>query len=864
VHETGVVPLLVAAAVIAGIAALAVPASAKGWVHPAGFLDVATLAEMKQKAGTLDWARRVVEGLDAGAQPWLEQPLDRIEELMPKQKTQVYWLMTCPECRGGLRFDPFNDQEATCIQCGKTFSLDQPSPATAPTSHYAGTLYEGWGCSYLQTMARTTQQLALLHALGSDRSYAERSAALLKLFAKHIKPLPVLGGGTQHVIWTYNMEGDCSILLGLVGAYEMLRNVEGLFTADEHREIQIDLLKHWVDSVFRVEEDSSPNHNSMYTYLSASALVGCAIEDADYVDWAFGRRKYSPEKRPNHRSLAWLADNNYVDDGAFWGLCSAYHLYALGPHCRVFVLAHRLSRQMPDLFPPEIYDETDPQNPRSRVLRRAIKWFTAQTFPDLTMAPFGDMGGRVSLVTYALTAEIGYRYLRIDEVGSYSSLRAGTRGLTGLMYGVDTIEERPVPYQSANLASGYVALKREADGNRLYAGLNALIPGSGHSHGDRLHLLTYSRDRMLTGEKRTRYNDPDQRIYSGASYGHNTVTVDETSQVHGNFLKDERIPHIDTFVDLPAAQVAEAHGDKVYENTDIYRRILCQFEEYLLDIFRVQGGKVHDWFYHGVGEEPVLSIPMESKTGFGPALYVMRGDPAYKTGAGDDTFTATWRIPAEEASELPGRERDVFSRVTVAGVPGQKAFALNTFPNPGKHSLMVRHNGIAAPFVVVHEAYHDGPVATGVRLLPGDAVAAVEITHADGGKRLAIYESGSGPDGWELKGRFGAIELDPGGRCRSLMLVRGTELRYGDIHFRADREASLSLTFDSEGARLVSSPAVGYETLEGMPAYATGEDTTVSLTVPAQLSPTGKEIRNRAIVVPGQTGDGPVPVDVPL
>jgi hypothetical protein len=121
---------------------------------------------MKRKAESLDWAGRVVQSLDAGAQPWLVQPLERIEELMPKQKTQVYWLMTCPECRGRLRFDPFNDEDGPCRECRKTFNLGLPSPVTPATSSYAGTLYDGWACSYLQTMARTAQQLALLHALG--------------------------------------------------------------------------------------------------------------------------------------------------------------------------------------------------------------------------------------------------------------------------------------------------------------------------------------------------------------------------------------------------------------------------------------------------------------------------------------------------------------------------------------------------------------------------------------------------------------------------------------------------------------------------------------------------------------------------
>ena len=836
---------------------LADPARARGWVHPGGVLDVSTLQDIKRKSESFDWARQVVENLDAGVQPCLAQSVERLGALLPKRKMQVYSMLICPECRGRLQFNPFNDQDATCRRCEKAVDLDRPSPAT----DYRGTLYEGWGCSYLQRMADAAQQMALLHALGAKRSYAEHAAGILKLFATHIKPLPVLGSGTQTVIWTYNKEGDCGIVVKLTEAYELLRNVEGLFSPKEHRKIQFDLLKHWVDSVFRVEEDSTPRWNQMFHYLSAAAFVGLALEDADYVDWAFGRRKYSPKKRPNHHSLAWLTDNYYRPDGGTHEVCTAYHLYAVGPNCQALVLGHRLAQQMPDLFPPEIYDELDLRNPRAHVMRRTLKWFTAQAFPDFTMAPFGDMGGRVSLQAYPLTAEIGYRYLGIDEVGSHQDLREGTRGMTGLIYGADTIVEKSVPYQSVRLSSGYVALKRETQGNRLYAGLNALQPGSGHQHQDRLNLLTYSRDRMLSGEKRTQYHDQDQYLYSRASYAHNTVTVDETSQVHGNQLQGERVPHIDNFVDLPAAQIAEAHADKVCEQTEFYRRLICQFDEYVLDVFRVEGGKVHDWCYHGIGQTPELSIPMETKTEFEPALYVVRGKSDYQVGRAEDTFTATWRIPGESSSRYAGRRRDVFSRITVAGVPEQTAFVLRTFPDPGAHSLMVRHQKTTAPFVAVHEAYNDTPTATGIRLLSGSSIATVEITHADRGRRLAIYESGSGSDGWRLAGRFGMVEFDDRNRLRSLVLIRGTDVACDGLHLHADSKVSLSVTCNDRGARLVSSPPVGYETLAGNPVYAIGNDVTVSLTIPARSSPSGHEIGMR-ILVPGQTSTGPMPVDI--
>jgi hypothetical protein len=202
------------------------------------------------------------------------------------------------------------------------------------------------------------------------------------------------------------------------------------------------------------------------------------------------------------------------------------------------------------------------------------------------------------------------------------------------------------------------------------------------------------------------------------------------------------------------------------------------------------------------------------------------------------------------------------SRVTVAGAPGQTAFVLNTYPDPGAHSLMVRHAGTTTPFVAVHEAFFDAPAAVGLRMLPGDAAAAVEVTHADGGRRLAFYESCLGPEGWSLKGRFGVVEFDARGRVRSLALIQGTEFSCEGLRLRADREVSLSLTCDEMGARLVSSPPLGYETLDGLPVYAAGQDADVWIAVSGASSPTGREIVQQRVRLPGQTAEGPVPVDI--
>ena len=113
-----------------------------------------------------------------------------------------------------------------------------------------------------------------------------------------------------------------------------------------------------------------------------------------------------------------------------------------------------------------------------------------------------------------------------------------------------------------------------------------------------------------------------------------------------------------------------------------------------------------------------------------------------------------------------------------------------------------------------------------------------------------------------MKGRFGIVEMDARGQLRSLALIRGTELCYDGLHLRTDKEVSLSITCDEAGARLVSSPPLAYETLDGLSIYAIGQQAEVSILVSPSLSPTGREIVQQHIKLPGQTAQGSVFVDV--
>jgi len=111
-----------------------------------------------------------------------------------------------------------------------------------------------------------------------------------------------------------------------------------------------------------------------------------------------------------------------------------------------------------------------------------------------------------------------------------------------LLYGAPDIEKHQTPFTSSYLSSGWVSLRSEFGGSRAWIGLNALIPGGGHQHADRLGLVSYSHGSLLALEKATPYNESVTRELGTFSQSHNTVTVDMTSQKQGESLTGDETP----------------------------------------------------------------------------------------------------------------------------------------------------------------------------------------------------------------------------------------------------------------------------------------------------------------------------------
>ena len=447
------------------------------------------------------------------------------------------------------------------------------------------------------------------------------------------------------------------------------------------------------------------DHNNVYQWHRTILQTALALEREELVDWCFGYGPYGPDKLPEHRNIRRILDTHFKPDGAYWELCSGYHLYPMYHLCELAVLSRNISRMDPERFPPERYDCTRPDSPGGKVIGAALHWFMSMAMPDRTVTVIGDSTvPRAGMDAYAATAEIGYRYFGIDEVGDYERLRQGYRSWPALLYGAPEIVQKPTPFTSSYLSSGWISLRNEWEGNKVWVGLNALEKGGGHQHADRLTLTTYSHGQLLALEKATPYNESVTRVLGTCSQAHNTVTVDKTSSKQGEALTEEETPQVTFFYAGPVVQFAQLDAPNLYPQTTVYRRSVALVEDVVLDLFEVEGGDTHDWMVNHAGPAPTLSLEM-APGNFEPKDWLYNGTDQVRHTTTGEAWEAQWEVA------------DITSRLTMLGAEATNIYALETYPidnavitpdNPPCQTLCVRRTD-PAPFVAVWDAWREEP-----------------------------------------------------------------------------------------------------------------------------------------------------------
>lgn len=785
------------------------------WHHPAGLVTTETITEIKAKLATRDWARQTYAVQKAALEPWLAVPSEKLRKMFPTRRGNVYHNFSCPQDRCRLLFEPFESAQFKCPLCGKTFPPDTDAGIYAPTDRYHGTMYDGWACLFYETAGAMAADMGVAGRVepAAAGKYFQRGVEILLLYADTIERLQTRFDNNRQlsVLLTYSREGDSLVLNNLAVAYELLRDA---MTPEQRARFERVVLQRMLDDLM-LERIYTDNHNNLYQWHRTIFQTALALERDDLIDWCFGYGAWTPEREPEHRSVRRLLATHFKPDGAYWEMCSGYHLYPLDALCQLAVVSRHLAAMDRERFPPRQYDLTDPSNPGGQVIRNALEWFMALAMPDRTMPTVGDsMSPRAGMDDYYNTAEVGYRFFDLKAVGDYERFRHGQRSWAALLYGAAEIRRQPLPFTSSHLSSGWVSLRHEWQGNRAWVGLNALIPGGGHQHADRLTLLSYMHGQLLALEKATPYNEDVTRHLGTVSQSHGTVTVNMTTQKKGDTLTGEQIPTVALFFSGPLAAFAELRADRLYPQTRLYRRSVVMIEDVYADLFQVEGGTNHDWMLHHAGSAPRLSMPVAAGT-FTPGDWLAHGTTNVRYAKLDDPWDARWSVAG------------VTSRLTMLGAPGTEVYALETFPvdnavitprNPPCQTLCVRRRN-DLPFLAVGDAWRDQP-----NLL--------SVSAGDAGPSLLLKTKSNT---WHLcfgpgKTRFAdgvSLETDAAFallRNRdAILLAHGTRLDVespeGTLHARLDKTVSVSAEWTNRTVTVETAGDIQYDTWGGQDHY---------------------------------------------
>jgi hypothetical protein len=320
----------------------------------------------------------------------------------------------------------------------------------------------------------------------------------------------------------------------------------------------------------------------------------------------------------------------------------------------------------------------------------------------------------------------------------------------------------------------------------------------GHSHYDNGSIILFAAGEELLpdiGYTHTRY-----RGWTTHTASHNTVVIDQRNQDPGTQGKpatgkllfyDDENPHV---------KVIDVDASPAYSMAGLYRRRLVMVHvapgiDYIIDVFRVEGGQEHDWFLHGMCEQEgtlITSIPVENRVESLVPDWGGRNKPltqydteqirfhAYqflsdiKTAAATGPFTATWKYEGSglRAHIFPPEGAKIFRfRSPSIRLAGEDE---NKLENHYSTGLMQRHSGKASTFTAVYEPFRKSPLTTSVIMKGNIITVTYDLKRSTVKDRITMGEEAvtvTSSAGWKytsgkaFTGKVEAVETTDGKCC---------------------------------------------------------------------------------------------------
>ncbi|OGV69027.1 MAG: hypothetical protein A3K19_06290 [Lentisphaerae bacterium RIFOXYB12_FULL_65_16] len=739
---------------------------------------------------------------EAGVQRVMTMGEERMLSFMPDWAYARF--CECPACYGGVEGNGIftwtveRPDEMKCRFCG----LVWPDPKYPEDKVLAGTnkLGEEVSLPYHLNEEKKIPHFLGLHLLLLKRQwletqcvglgkayrvtgkeeYAHRVVLVLDKLAQRYPHYPVLQNGVRRVAFRESQDVPYAwdsgkwgcfhdeIPKSMVNAYDLVcesREFDSLSQQrgyDVREKLENDCFRKTFEAI-----EKSPYHVSNVTGydIAGAALLGRVINEPGYVHRAFGWMKQN-------------LDEGFYRDGMWNEGSPAYHAMTIGGLRYAFstVLGHSDPPGYTDPVDGTRFDNLDPE-------KQVTFWAKCITAPAVITAPNG----------FSANVHDTHPYAR----------EAPARDKT-----VSTI----MP------AFGHVSLGRGTGADQMQAQLH-FSGAYGHSHADNLNLMLWVKGHEMLPD--VGYTWTQMRCWTTCTLGHNTVVIDRKDQA-GRPGDGELLQY---FPNSSGVAVGEAEGRRAYSNikgVEVYRRLVIMVpvsaaDAYVVDIFRVRGGAMHDWTLNGDADQDttaVCSLPLTGNRkwmledgeewqeptivsarhhAYGMVRDVQRADAA---GSFQVSFTYTDRPDCGlRAHVLPGGPAEVW----LGRSPSVRRMGQGTGGDMRKGydfwmpKLLVRRSGVApleSQFVAVEEPFSGYPFITAVERLdvtPADVNAvALRVRHGQAiDTIISTLDAAGAPDrtagdGVVLRGGLGIVR-QVNGQVTGGWLFGGEELRVGDF-----------------------------------------------------------------------------------
>ena len=433
---------------------------------------------------------------------------------------------------------------------------------------------------------------------------------------------------------------------------------------------------------------------------------------------------------------------------------------------------------------------------------------------------YGDPRYAQFLANFGVAGEKGFRDFD-------SLLYPPVEGVTATPTG------RRVPPQPSRLLSGFglAILNDAADETAvsLYFGQHI-----NHAHFDRLHFDLFAHGRPMMPD--LGYPDAMNIFVAGVwtwsvnTIAHNTVTVDASAQP-GN------VPGVvELFADGGWARGLEVSARGTYPQCDDYRRGLVMVGtatgHYVVDFFRVSGGRQHDYSLHGpagtatLAEDGWTAPAKGTLAGENVALGEIYDDPRmaaegektgyyeYRGSGFQHLFNVRRRLAGDAVADYVHEQDPTAAlRIRVLAAPGQTLLAADARVSPVKNPRLLKFliarrvadqgAPLAGEFVSVLEPHTAGDplIAAVARLDCRGGGTALLITHANGERDVVIHDPAGGNKTIALDGsplvtdaRLAVVRLAADGTATRVFFAGGAALTVGARVFHAGNAAAGEVT----------------------------------------------------------------------